>query len=97
MDETDHPIEYKPKSVSNNSVIETVKEYLANAGFQHRIVGDTPTDNNQLVPRKYVTMNGNTANRPQSSVIGQSYLDTQIGKVVWWNGTTFQDSQGNVV
>jgi len=94
----DSPIPYKSKSTaSNNSIIETIKKYLAAEGFQHKIIGDTPTDNNQLTPRKYVNLNGTSANRPTSSVIGQFYYDTTIHKPIWWDGVSFKDSQGNVV
>ena len=65
--------------------------------FSQRKVGDAPTDANQLTPRKYVTMNGVSANRPTSSVIGQSYFDTSIGKPIWWDGTGFKDAAGNYV
>lgn len=98
MDETDHPIEYKSKNnATNNSIIETVKTYLATEGFRHKIIGDTPTDNNQLTPRKYVNLNGISANRPTSSIIGQFYYDTTIHMPIWWDGVSFKDSQGNVV
>ncbi len=78
-------------------VLQVIREYNKGNGFSDIKLTDTPKDANQVVPRKYVTLNGNTASRPTSSVTGQFYLDTQIGKPIWWNGTNFQDSQGNVV
>ena len=96
--EQDNPIDYKPKETAQqNNIIETVKKYLAAEGFQHKIIGDTPTDNNQLVPRKFVTANGATTARPVSPVIGQFYYDTTIGKPIWWNGTLWKDAQNNTV
>lgn len=97
MEENDSPIEYKPKNTaSNNSIIETVKAYLSSAGFQHKIIGDTPIDNNQLVPRKYVNLNGTTAQRPSTPVTGQFYFDTTIGRPIFFNGTNFIDAAGSI-
>lgn len=90
-----------PDEELNKKIDERVKkivaEYLKGAAFTDRKLTDTPTDKNQVVPRGYVTANGTTANRPTASVVGQSYLDTQIGLPVWWNGTNYQDAAGNVV
>lgn len=96
--EDDNPIECKSKKVAlSDSFIESLKAYLSSTGFPHKIIGDTPTDNNQLTPRKYVTLNGNTINRPTSKVIGQFYLDTQINKPIWYNGTNWIDATGSIV
>ena len=50
--------------------------------YNTRKLGDTPTDDLQLTPRKYVTANGSVASRPIGSVavIGQRYFanDTNI-------------------
>lgn len=83
----------------NKLIEERIKEYLQkNNSFTSRKPSDTPTDDYQLVPRKYVTMNGVTANRPRASVIGQSYYDTTINKPVWWTEDgCFKDAAGNVV
>lgn len=66
-------------------------------GFTARKLTDTPTDSLAVVNRKYVTLNGTSANRPTSSIIGQFYYDTTIGKPVWWSGSSFKDAAGNVV
>lgn len=88
---------YKKEPITEEKVKQIIQIYLQSSGFTARKITDTPTDALQAVPRGYVTMNGNTANRPKSSVVGQSYYDTQIGKPVWWNGTTFKDATGNTV
>lgn len=85
------------ENLTEDDVRQIVKNYLKGQAFPDRKLTDTPTDNLQVVNRKYATLNGTTANRPTSSVVGQFYLDTQIGKAIWWNGTNFQDSVGNVV
>ena len=76
---------------------EVTKKELASGFFTIRKLGDTPTDTLSLVPRKYVTRNSTTANRPTTSVLGEFYFDTTVGLPVWWNGTNYQDAAGNVV
>lgn len=75
-------------------VIKIVSNYQQAGGFIGRKLTDTPTDNLQVVPRKYVTLNGPSATRPTASVTGQFYFDTDIGKPVWWNGNDFVDATG---
>lgn len=76
---------------------ERIKSHQKGTGFSDRKVTDTPTDSLQVVNRKYVTLNGATASRPTSSVLGQFYFDTTLGIPVWWNGTAFVDATGGVV
>lgn len=63
-------------------------------------IGDTATDTLQLVSRKFVTLNGPTANRPKSSIMGQFYFDTSLainGKPIFWNGKGWVDATGTFV
>lgn len=80
---------------------EIVKQYLQSNAFTVHKITDTPTDALQVVNRKFVTLNGTSANRPTSSVIGQQYFDTTLasgrGKTVTWNGTGFVDGAGSYV
>jgi hypothetical protein len=85
------------KGITEEKVLAIIKEYLRASAFTDKKVTDTPTDSLQVVNRKYVTMNGNSASRPTASVIGQSYYDTTIGKPIWWSGASFKDAAGNVV
>lgn len=82
-------------------VLEVVKMYMKTSAFTDRKLTDTPTDALQVVNRKFVTLNGVSANRPTASVIGQHYFDTSLasgrGQPVWWNGTGFVDADGNYV
>lgn len=86
------------KLVNNNltedDVRNIIQAYMQSGGFTNRKLTDMPTDNLQVTSRRFVTLNGSTTNRPVGSVIGQFYLDTQVGKPVWWNGTTFIDATG---
>lgn len=81
--------------------LEVLKNYLNNKSFTEKKVTDTPNDALSVVNRKYVTLNGTSAQRPTSSVIGQPYLDMTLaagrGKPVWWNGTGFIDATGTYV
>lgn len=85
----------------DEKVIKIVSNYLKSSAFTDRKLTDTPTDANSVVPRKYVTLNGTSANRPTSSVVGQDYFDTSLasgrGKKITWNGTGFVDGSGAYV
>lgn len=77
-----------------------IREYMKSSAFTDRKLTDTPTDSLQVVNRRYVTLNGTSANRPTASVIGQVYFDRSLatnGKPVWWNGTGFVDATGTYV
>lgn len=66
--------------------------------FQTRKLGDTPTDEYQLTPRKYVNMNGLRANRPSVVSIGQQYFSTQ-DKYPWFTDgiSSWFSAAGSVV
>jgi len=39
---------------------------------------------------------GTTAQRPATNLfVGRQYLDTTLGKPIWWNGTNWSDAMGN--
>ena len=83
--------------LTKEQVIAIIKEYLQSNAFSDRKLTDTPTDALQVVNRKYVTLNGTSSKRPTSSVIGQRFYDTTLQKPIYWSGTSFKDSAGNVV
>lgn len=88
------------KKMVEETALKVVREYMKSSAFTDRKLTDTPTDNLQVVNRKYVTLNGASANRPTASVVGQYYFDTSLatnGKPVWWNGTGFVDATGTYV
>ena len=85
-----------PEEIDKNIIREVVKEYLQSEAFTDRKVTDSPTDALSMVNRKYVTLNGTTANRPVSSVTGHRYFDTSIGRPVYWSGSTWVDGAGSV-
>lgn len=75
---------------------ETVPKILATSAFTADKVTDTPSDALQVVNRQYVTLNGPSASRPTSSIVGQFYFDTTLGIPIWWAGTKFVDATGTV-
>ena len=77
--------------------LKLIKDYLKTSAFTDRKLTDTPTDANQVVSRKYVTLNGVSGSRPTASVLGQHYFDTTINKPIWWDGSKFIDAAGNTV
>ena len=81
----------------NRKIDERIRIYLKGPGFTDRKLADTPTDDLMVVNRKYATLNGISANRPTSSVVGQFYFDTTLGQPIWWDGTSFVDADGNVI
>lgn len=76
-----------------------VPEILKGSGFTDRKVTDTPTDNLQVVNRKYVTNNGTVALRPVSSVatVGQPYLATDTGIPMTYTSAGWVDGVGSIV
>lgn len=77
-------------------ISDEIKQQLAGEFFTARKLTDTPTDDLQVVNRKYITNHGTV--RPTSSVIGQPFIDTTLasgrGKPIWWNGIGFIDATG---
>jgi len=75
-----------------------VVKILQGSGFTDRKVTDTPTDNLQVVPRKYVNLSGTLATRPASltATMGQGFFATNLNSgtpirfnansSVWTNG-----------
>lgn len=78
-------------------ITEEVKKQLSGALFTTRKLTDTPTDSLQVVPRKYITRYGTTAQRPTTSVMVEQFYDTTLGKPIWWNGSTWKDASNNTV
>ncbi len=76
---------------------EVLKQEIGSGLFTARKITDLPTDALSVVNRKYVNLNGTTANRPPSSVIGQHYFDTTINKPIWADGNNWRDATSSIV
>lgn len=86
------PMDREQKKELEKLIVDTVRE----SGLlpDQRKTVDTPTDSYSVVNRRYVTLNGDVADRPRSSVatVGQPYFasDTAIPMTFsvggWRNG-----------
>lgn len=92
-----------PKKEEMNKLIDErikkiVPNYLEAGAFTQRKLTDTPSDNLQVVNRRYVNLYGTTADRPVASVYGQKYFDTTIGRPIYINPTTgrWVDGAGSI-
>ena len=83
------------KMIQTESLV-VVKNFLKNTGFTDRKLTDIPNDNLEVVNRRYVNLNGTTANRPRTSVMAQKYFDTTIGRPIYWNGSAWVDGAGSI-
>jgi len=80
------------------AVVKVVKVYLQQNAFTIRKLTDTPTDDLQVTPRKYVNLNGSIASAPVSSIIGQQYFASDLGYPVFKNSNyRWVNSVGSVV
>lgn len=79
-------------------VQEVLREELKSGLFTARKVTDSPTDSLSVVNRKFVTLNGTVANRPNSSVasIGQHYFPTDTNIPLVFDGSNWRDGVGSV-
>lgn len=80
----------------NNLVDSKISKATA---FSTKKLGDTPTDNLQLTPRKYINLNGNIAARPASilAMVGQQYYATDLNKPIFYDGTKWRDATSSVI
>lgn len=76
-----------------------VPEILKGSAFTDRKLTDTPTDNLQVVNRKYVTNNGTVALRPVSSVatVGQPYYATDTFIPMTYSAQGWRNGVGSLV
>lgn len=76
-----------------------VPEILKGSAFTDRKLTDMPTDSLQVVPRKYVTLNGVVADRPKSSVatIGQPFYATDTFIPMTYSAEGWRNGSGSIV
>lgn len=79
-----------------DKIRDEIRDYFQSSGYLSRKLTSVPTDALEIVNRKYVTLNGTVANRPKSSVIGQRYFETSIGRPIYWNGSAWVDGAGSI-
>lgn len=74
---------------------ETIRTEASSGMFTQRKLTDTPTDNLQVVNRKYVNLYGTT--RPATSVIGQRFFDSSVMTLIVWDGSNWRNGVGSVI
>lgn len=62
-----------------------IADYLESSGFTQRKLTDSPSDNLQVVNRKYVNAYSSISTLPATSVIGQQIFLTDTGYPVFRN------------
>ncbi len=84
---------------TKEDVLKIIKDYMKSQAFTDRKLTDTPTDNLQVVNRRYVTNNGLVANRPVSSVatIGQPYFATDTFIPMTYSAAGWRNGSGSIV
>lgn len=91
-------LDFQAQKDVDERIRKLVPEILKGSAFVDRKITDTPTDANQVVPRKFVTANGTVANRPVSSlaVIGQHYLATDTGIPMTYSAAGWRNGVGSI-
>src|SRR3990167_4312061 len=91
--------ENKMDENQKKEIQEMIDKAIARAvEYQTRKRGDTPTDDLQLTPRKYVNMFGSVLGRPQASIIGQQYFLTDTNYPIFRNSNNaWVSATGSVV
>jgi hypothetical protein len=91
-------------SIATNFEIFEVRSGATNAedrfikyGTNYSNSWNNTTSPEALVPLRFVTANGTTANRPTQGITGQTYFDTDLGYPIWFNGTNWVNATGQVV
>ena len=93
------PIDRETKQEIEGIVLEKIKENDTSSSFRDRRTVDTPTDSYSIVNRRYVTLNGDVADRPRSSVatIGQPFFANDTAIPMVFTGTNWVNGVGSVV
>jgi len=83
----------------NEQDVKRIVNTVLKTSFAQKRVGDTPTDNLQLVNRKYVNLNGSIAGRPASvtAVIGQQYYASDIAIPLVYDGAHWRNGVGSII
>lgn len=89
-------IQEETKKIVQVESLVVVRNFFKTGGFTDKKVTDTPNDNLEMVNRRYVNLNGTTANRPRTSVLAQKYFDTTVGRPIYWNGSAWVDGAGSI-
>ena len=92
-------LDIQQKKEIQGMIDESIKEQDTDSSFRERRTIDTPTDAYSIVNRRYVTLNGDVADRPRSSVatVGQPYFASDTVIPMTFTGTNWVNGVGSVV
>src|SRR3990167_268616 len=92
-------LDREQKKDVQNIVEEAIRDSDIAASFRKRRTVDTPTDSYSIVNRRYVTLNGNVADRPRSSVatVGQPFFANDTAIPMTFDGNDWRNGVGSVV
>lgn len=81
------------------SIVARMLQEYDNASFKKNRTVDTPIDSYSIVNRRFVTLNGEVANRPRSSVatVGQPFFATDTSIPMTFDGVQWVNGVGSVV
>lgn len=87
-----------PKQFTKDDIVKIIKDTMSNI-YSSRFLGDTPTDNLQFTPRKYVNLSGTVPQRPASVIAtkGQQYFATDLNKPLFYDGSKWRDATSSVI
>ena len=92
-------LDREQKKEIENIVQEAIKSNDTSGSFRERRTVDTPTDSYSIVNRRYVTLNGDVADRPRSSVatLGQPFFATDTKIPMVFDDNDWRNGVGSVV
>ena len=92
-------LDREQKKEIENIVQEAIKSNDTSGSFRERRTVDTPTDSYSIVNRRYVTLNGDVADRPRSSVatLGQPFFATDTFIPMTYDGDNWRNGVGSIV
>ena len=92
-------LDREQKKEIENIVQEALKNNDDSSSFRERRTVDTPTDSYSIVNRRYITLNGDVADRPRSSVatIGQPYFASDTNIPMTYDGNDWRNGVGSIV
>lgn len=94
-------ITYSGNAVSGNTTTDRIAD-LENDSHTHnnKVILDATTASYTTEEKNTIaTVNqaGTTASRPSGAATGQQYFDTDLGIPIWYNGTSWVNSNGTIV
>ena len=78
-------------------VVNTIREEMGGGMFSNEKLTDNPTDDLQVVNRKYTNLNGTTRPTSSAATVGQRFFDTSVKTLITWDGTAWRNGVGSII